>query len=326
MTVQLLALLLCVILLLPAVVGPRVLRSAAPLLMRLPRLTIGLLTGSVVVWVLAALSVGPMLAWLVTGPDVLPDNAAAVCTRCLAAADPFGLERVDTVIPVVVLLAVPVAVSVAYAASIVVELRRRHHTMSGTAARFRRESTPARLHGHAVRLVDEPHPFALTMPRRHGGIVVSTGAVELLTEQELRAVLAHEHAHLQQRHHLVKAIVSTLSARLRWVPLVAAVEAALGHYLEIAADDAARRQAGTPALASALLTLGEHGRPGASGDGLVGALHALGPDRIRHLVQPDRGTAGVAATVASAFCLTSLALLAAVVHVPYALAVVTGCF
>lgn len=326
MTVQLFALLLCVGLLLPAVIAPRVLQSAAPLLMRLPRMTIGLLTGSVVAWVLAALSVGPLLAWLVTGPDVLPENAAAVCTRCLAAADPFGLERVDTVIPVVFLLAVPVAVSVAYIASIVVELARRHHAMLRTAVRFRRESTPAQLNGYAVRLVDEPHPFALTMPRRHGGIVLSAGAVELLAEQDLIAVLAHEHAHLQQRHHLLNAIVSTLSARLRWVPLVAAVEGALEHYLEIAADDAARREAGTAALASALLTLGEYGRPGVHSAGLEGALHALGPDRIRHLVDPVRGTAGVAAAVASAFCLTSLAMLAAVVHVPYVLAVVTGCF
>src|SRR5699024_11932352 len=57
----------------------------APELMRKPRLAIALLAGGVVAWVLAALSIGPLLAWVVTGPDVLPGDAAAVCSQCLAA-------------------------------------------------------------------------------------------------------------------------------------------------------------------------------------------------------------------------------------------------
>lgn len=321
----LLILLLFVGLAIPAVAGPRVLQSAAPELMRKPRLAIALLAGGVVAWVLAALSIGPLLAWVVTGPDVLPGDAAAVCSQCLAAADPFGLDRVDTVVPVVLLLVVPVAVSVFYAVSIVRELRGRHRRVVRSAWMLRAGGRWRTLHGYRVLVVDDPHPFALTLPRRHGGIVVSTGAVDVLADDEMRAVLAHEDAHLRQRHHLVMTVVTTLTSRLRWIPLFAAAESALGHYLEIAADDAARREAGTTALASALLVLGQKGHPAACRPGLDGALHALGPDRIRHLVEPGKGRAGVAAVTASAFCLTALAVLAAVVHVPYAIAVATGC-
>lgn len=66
-------------------------------------------------------------------------------------------------------------------------------------------------------------------------------------------MLAHEHAHLHHRHHLISALVEAIAAYLRWVPLIRAAADALPHYLEIAADDQARREAGTPALVSALV-------------------------------------------------------------------------
>ena len=347
MATHLLVLVLFVALMLSAVAGPRVLRSAAPTLMRFPRLAIALLTGGVVAWALAALSIGPLLAWVVSGPAILPGSAAEVCSQCLAAADPFGLDRVDIGIPVALLVVIPVAVSLAYAISMVRDLRRRRRRVVDTARRVRSIGTAHRLQGHSVVLVDDPHPYALALPRRHGGIVVSRGAVAALETDELRAVLAHESAHLRQRHHLITAVVTTLTSRLNRIPLFAAAETALGHYLEIAADDAARREIGTSALASALLVLGESQRaaapgeygavggaePGArdqpeltEGPPLDGALYATGPDRIRHLVDPSAGPSGMVAATASAFCLTALATLAAVVHVPYALAALTGCF
>lgn len=175
-------------------------------------------------------------------------------------------------------------------------------------------------------LTEDKHAFALTLPRRLGGIVVSQGALDLLSPSELTAVLAHEDAHLRQRHHLISTVVSSLTRRLRWVPLIADAEDALGHYLEIAADAHARRRAGTTSLASALLTLGQHGHPLGNDFVLDGALHALGPDRVRHLVRPGTGMAGVIATGASVGCLATLVLLGTVVHVPYALAALSGCF
>ncbi|MDN5723793.1 MAG: M56 family metallopeptidase, partial [Corynebacterium sp.] len=212
MTAQALILLVAVGLALPALAG----------LMRLPRVAIGLIAGSVVAWELAALSIGPLLAWMVTGPDVLPGSAAAVCSQCLAAADPFGLDRVDTAVPVVLLLVVPVAVSAFQVVSIVRELSRRHRRLRRTSDGLRHADRMQSLFGYSVRVVDDAHPFALTLPRRHGGIVVSSGALDALSAEGLRAVLAHEDAHLGQRHHLITAIVTTITSRMRWVPLFAA--------------------------------------------------------------------------------------------------------
>ncbi|MGH3351151.1 MAG: M56 family metallopeptidase [Nocardioides sp.] len=305
--------------------GPWMLRHAAPALMRTPRLAVGLLLGSIVAWILALLAVGPMLAWIVTGPAVLSGGSAQVCQRCLAAASPSTAPLFETIVPIVALLALPAVVAAFLASSTMAEALRRRRATLRTARRLRARSTFRVLYGHHVLVTDDPHPFALTLPRRHGGIVISTGALDLLADDETAAVLAHEHAHLHQRHHLITAVVTSLTRRLRWVPLLAAAADALGHYLEIAADDAARHRLGTPALASALLTLAQDSHPAHQQEALDGALHAHGPDRVRHLTQPRSGTAGVIYTTATAACLIALAFLSFTVHVPYALAALTGC-
>ncbi len=308
-----------------AVAGPWAMRRAAPVLMRVPRLAVGLIVGCITAWMLALLALGPVLAWVVSGPAILPAEAAEVCQRCLAAANPFTAGPVDTAVPVLALFAIPAAATALYAVAIVVEVRRRHRGTLRTARRLRARGEPRRLHGHTVLVTDDPHPFALALPRRLGGIVVSTAALDLLAPDELAAVLAHEHAHLRQRHHLIATAVAGLARSLRWVPMIAAAEAALGHYLEIAADDAARRRVGTLALAGALLALGESGRPARREADLEGALHALGPARVRHLVQPHSGMSGVVPAAVAACSATALALLGAAVHVPYVLVAVTGC-
>lgn len=324
MTSGLLAAMLIIGLVVSALAGPRVLHSAAPLLMRVPRLAAGLLAGGVAAWVLTLLAVGPVLAWVLSGPVVLPARAAQVCEQCLAAANPFGDQTFNTPFPVAILLALPAAAVLLHLTSVSIETIRRRRSTLRTAMRYRQTARPRRMHGYDVLLADDSHPFALSLPRRHGGIVISTGAVQLFSVDELVAVLAHEHAHLQQRHHLITAIVSGLTTRLRWIPMLAAAEDALGHYLEIAADDHARRVSGTPALAGALLVLGQAARlsqqPTAEG-----ALYALGPNRIAHLVQPDRGTAGAVAATASTCCMAALIALAAFVHIPYMLAALSGC-
>src|SRR5699024_4957553 len=89
MTALWLATLLVVFLLLAGMWGPRLLRRAAPALAQVPRLAITLLVGSAALWLLAALAVGPVLAWGSNGPSLLGGSAGAVCRRCLASADPF---------------------------------------------------------------------------------------------------------------------------------------------------------------------------------------------------------------------------------------------
>jgi len=316
------AALLAACLVLTAVTGPWMLRRAAPALMRTPRLALALLLGTVAAWLATLLALGPVLAWVVTGPALLPGGSGEVCRRCLAAANPSGGPLLDTAVPVVLLLALPAAAVVFQAVAASREALHRRSATRSTARRLRSRGRFQQICGQRVLIVEDPHPFALALPRRHGGIVVSSAALDLLAPQELAAVVTHERAHVQQRHHLLAALMQAATSRMRWVPLLAAAADAFGHYQEIAADDLARRRVGTPALAGALLLLGQRAT---SSPDLHGALHALGPDRVRHLVQRGSGTAGVVSTVLAAGCLTALAVVGFAVHVPYAAAALTGC-
>ena len=308
--------------------GHWLVRRSAPALVRAPRLAVAGLLATAGLWVLTLLALGPMLSWVNDGPAVLTGAAGEVCQRCLDSANPFGSATVTTIVPTVALLGIPVLVGALLISAGVVHARRRRDQTARVAAQI--VSTPATVLGHQVRYVADQRPYAFALPPRRGGIVVSQGCRDVLTEEELAAVLAHERAHVRQRHHLVLLLSGALVQGLAWVPLLAAIRAALPHYLEIAADDAARREVGIPALASALLRLGERtdvlagaGPEALRADGPE-VLHAAGPDRIRHLVcPPESGGRGPAVAVAA--LLASLAIVNTIVHLPLLLAAWSGC-
>lgn len=326
MTAGTLTVLLSAGLLAVAVFGPWLLRQAAPALVRVPRLAIALLAGGIVVWLGTLLAVGPVLAWAGSGPSLLPDRAAEFCQRCLTAANPFSAHATtETMIPAVLLLALPVALALAIGAGMIRQLIRRSSRSRDAARMLLYGAQPRHLHGRDVAVIDADHRLALTFPARHGGIVLSTAAIAALQDDELAAVLAHEHAHLYQRHHLISAVVDSIAGYLRWVPLIRAAADALPHYLEIAADNQARREAGTPALVSALVKLGERPHSAIAQQSCHGALHAAGPERIRQLVLPNVGLAGALPAAMITGYLVALAVLGAAVHLPYASAALTGC-
>lgn len=325
MTPVALALALSAALVALATAGPWLLRRAAPAFVRLPRLGIAAVVGGVVVWIGALLAIGPALAWAGAGPALLPVGAAAVCQRCLAAANPFSVVGAESSVPGLILLALPVAAALALALAVARRMRQRTRRSRAAADALLHGAQRRTLHGYDIAVVNAEHPFALTFPKRDGGIVLSSGALRVLDDAELVAVLAHEHAHLRQRHHLIAAVLDSTAASLRWVPLVAAAADAVPHYLEIAADAAARTTAGTPALVSALLKLGERAHPAAPRLTGAAALHAAGPERIRQLVAPAGGLAGAVPAVVIGACLSGLAVAGAIVHVPYLSAAITGC-
>lgn len=324
MTPVLLTVLLGSGLLLSAALGPWLLRRSAPALMRAPRLAVLLLLGAVVTWMGTLLALGPVLAWVVSGPALLPEGAAAVCQQCLAAANPFSTATVDTPIPAVLLLAFPMTAAALLTVGFAREMLRRLRYSRRAAAQMLTGAVQRTVLGYQVSVIADDRPFALTFPARSGGIVLSTGAVRSLDHKELAAVLAHERAHLRQRHHVVSALLSSIARYLRWVPLIAAVEGALPHYLEIAADNQARHQVGTTALVSALVTLGDRTTPQHQDRPVYGVLQAAGPERIKHLVRPAAGRAGALPALAVATQLAILGVVSVAVYLPYALAL-SGC-
>lgn len=307
-----------------AVLGPRMVRAAAPALVRVPRGAVWLLLGGAVVWTAVALMVGPLLAWVVTGPGILPEPAARVCQACVQAANPFLAGQIDAGVPVVLLIAPSVLAAALLAGGVARDVRRRDRAARSAAGQVLAAGSRQRVLGHEVVVVQDERPLALTFPARHGGIVVSSGTLRRLGREELRAVLVHEAAHLRQHHHALDAVVLSLGRQLRWVPLVAAVASAVPSYLEIAADDAARRRTGTAALVRALATLGERAVPGPVG-APEAVLHAAGPERIRHLVLPETGWAGVVPVTGVLLALTALSTFGASIGLPYAAALLHGC-
>jgi len=307
---------------LAAVAGPWLIRRAAPAFVRVPRVAVALLGASLVLWVLALAALGPLLAWLTTGPMLLPTGAGEVCQRCLDAASPFGgLAPLHTGVPTVFLLVLPALGLLALALTAGRWARLQRQRARRTCRALMTGAHHTRIAGHVVTLVPDERPVVFALPRRRCGIVISTAAMDLLDDAELAAVLAHEDAHLRQRHHLIATLITSLARPLRLIPLAAAITDAVPHYLEIAADDAARSRVSTPALASALLKLGE---PAIQAP-VAEVLHAAGPSRVGHLVGATTGRLGLPAATLLGAMAVALAVLGALIYLPYLAALATGC-
>ncbi|OLZ50173.1 M56 family metallopeptidase [Amycolatopsis keratiniphila] len=105
------------------------------------------------------------------------------------------------------------------------------------------------------------HPIAYSLGGRRAMIVASDGLRTRLTPAELRAVLAHENAHVRSRHHLLTGCADVLGRTLHFVPLMRELPKAIGLFVELAADRTAAAECGAGPVRSALLTIGATGGP-----------------------------------------------------------------
>ena len=124
-----------------------------------------------------------------------------------------------------------------------------------------------------TRVVDHDLPLAYCLPGLRPRVVLSRGVLALLREDEVRAVLAHEDAHVVQRHDLVVlpfAAFGTTFPRLRPVRTASEQVALL---VEMLADDRAARLHPPEVLARALYKVGTATVPsgglGATADGVL---------------------------------------------------------
>ena len=326
MTVLTVAAALTALLVLGATAGPALLARLAPALSARPRWGMAVWASAALLWALGLLSVGPLLAWTVTGPG-LPGAAGAVCRRCLAAANPFAPVPGWTtqVLPTYLLLLVPAAAAaglLGYAAVRLAanrrELRRQLRTLAAVAEL-------RQVQGTATWVLPSAERMAYALPRHRAGIVVTQGTLDGLDDDQVAAVIAHERAHVRGRHHAVIGALQVLAWFFSPVPLVAAAPAAVAGYAEMAADDAARSARGTRALAGALLAL--H-RPAPSGAWPTLALHAARHQplsRAQRLVAAAPPPSRTGVTVVAAY-LIAMAGAVLLVSVPYlSLAAAASC-
>jgi Zn-dependent protease with chaperone function len=126
-------------------------------------------------------------------------------------------------------------------------------------------------------------PLAFSMAGNPGVVVATDGLTRHLDPAGVAAVLAHERAHLDGRHHQLVSSVSALRTVLAFLPLFERAPAAIRELVELAADVSAVRRHGVSAVRTALL--------GVSGSGVPDTGLAMGRDAIdARLERLDYGT------------------------------------
>ena len=191
-----------------------------------------------------------------------PTGVAAGATRAarllvgLGAAqtrrwDVLATIRVLSLVGGLVLLAVLCWILLAAIAS-VVRARHRQRALLGLLAH-----DDPKVPGALV--VDHPAAAAYCVPGLRSAIVISAGALDLLDQAELEAVLAHERAHLRARHDLVLLPFCALLRAFGWSAVALDANNQVALLVEMMADDRARRRLPARELATALLRVGVSG-------------------------------------------------------------------
>lgn len=140
------------------------------------------------------------------------------------------------------------------------------------------------LPGEAI-VIDDARLAAYCVPGRHPTVVMTTGALDRLSDVERQAVVAHERAHLRCRHHWALTWAVGLHKAFPFVPAFRDAAEHVSLLIEMHADDSAARVSGRRALASALVHMAEGGAPASAlainGSGVLARVQRLGSTRRR---------------------------------------------
>ncbi|MER7211769.1 M56 family metallopeptidase [Streptosporangium sp. NPDC000239] len=250
---------------------------------RAPHVAIVLWQALGVTWGLAG--TGALLSYALEpyGQGVLQGLGAFVVSATnggYGPAESFTLPRILALIAGLTALTILVVVLLTAGAQ-TLRARRRHRTLLALVAREDPEVP-------GVRVVDHPGPAAYCVPGLRSEVVVSEGTLRLLSPAELTAVLAHEAAHVRERHDLVLLPFAALHRALPWSRVVGRVQSEVGLLVEMAADDVARRYCSPRRLATALLRFGTAGAA-PTPQGALGVSETAGSAvmaRVERLVSP----------------------------------------
>jgi Zn-dependent protease with chaperone function len=165
-------------------------------------------------------------------------------------------------------------------------------------------------------VVDHPAATAYCVPGLRSRIVISAGALNLLDQAELAAVLAHERAHLRERHDLVLLPFTALLRAFRWSAVAREAEAAVSLLVEMLADDRALRHRPARELATALLRVGAAGWVHAPAGALAAADGEVAA-RVSRLLRPDPRLSAAALMLVTAAAVAAVAIPAALLTMPF---------
>ncbi|MBG6184039.1 Zn-dependent protease with chaperone function [Arthrobacter sp. CAN_A214] len=138
--------------------------------------------------------------------------------------------------------------------------RRRHRDLLGLL------SSPA-LDNPATLVINHPVPVAYCLPGGARSVtVLSDGLLDLLSREELDAVLTHERAHLHQRHHLLLWAFAAWRAALPWLPTSQLAQRSVNELIEMLADDEALKHVKEATLVRAIAIVASGSPPPVSDD------------------------------------------------------------
>lgn len=163
------------------------------------------------------------------------------------------------------------------------------HTINNLrrAAAVRREQLATlalvgRPHPGGYTVLDHRSPVVYCLPGRGRTVVVSSGALDLLTPGQLQLVLRHERSHLRARHDLALAFSDALAKTFPVLPVFRVAHCQIAMLVEMQADDAVKARGDRRSLAHALITISSGRRP----DSVLAATGSDTAARVRRLAAP----------------------------------------
>lgn len=208
------------------------------------------------------------------------DGVVGLLSACGLAADAPAGGSVPTLTDVLV-LAAPVAIVLlplgwlVRCAWLARRARQRHLDMLTLVG----EPAPE----YDATVVDHGVPAVYCLPGRCRRVVITRGALDVLSEPQLRAVLEHERAHIEGRHHLLHVLADGFSRAFPGLPLARHAKEQTALLVEMIADDRALRFHPREELATAMCEVAAGRAPQAAlGAGGAGALV-----RLRRVLAPQ---------------------------------------
>ena len=247
-----------------------------------------------------------------TAIDGWPRFAGTICQSVTGGPCPPQLYRsaiFEASVAAASALAVLTVITLAWRYGRSVHGARRRATEHAQAARITGRRLPVKpalpaLSGAVV--LDTPQPAVYCVPGRPATIVLTTGALAVLDEPQLLAVLAHEHAHLAGRHHLLVTLGKAARAGFPGVPLFTRGADEVARLAEMRADDVAARRSGRVTLLQALVAMGT-GQPLTAPSAALAATGGAVTARVRRLLDPPSGASRACHGLALAGVLAALA-------------------
>lgn len=159
-----------------------------------------------------------------------------------------------------------------------------------------------RVRGLDALVLDAAEPAAYCVAGRPHAVVITTGALETLSEPELAAILALEQAHLDGHHPQIVAVARGLAATYPNLRLMTEGAHHIARLLEMCADDRAAGEHGRGPILRGLLAL-TGAAPVASG--ALGASGVAVVARAERLASAPRANFGRTAAMTAVITITA---------------------